>query len=98
MRSVRSCRQFRHVFQRQECNYSFSLVKCQKILIDTGYRVTDNANIDKFSCLKFIVSRTLSTDAAKVSIGGGILFWVHLALILGSLVFLQMDFSFVLVL
>uniref|UniRef100_A0A6N2M2B7 AAA+ ATPase domain-containing protein n=1 Tax=Salix viminalis TaxID=40686 RepID=A0A6N2M2B7_SALVM len=68
-RSVRSFRHFRYAFQRQECNYSFSLVKCQKILIDTGYRVTDNANIDKFSCLKFIVSRTLSTDAAKVSIG-----------------------------
>jgi hypothetical protein len=97
-RGVRSFRQFRYAFQRQECNYSFSLGKCQKVLIDTGYRVTDNADIDKFSCPKFIASRTLTTDAARVSNGGDILFWVHLALILGSLVFLQMDFSLVLVL
>lgn len=68
-RGVRSFRQFRYAFQRQECNYSFSLVKCQKVLIDTGYRATDNADIDKFSCPKFIASRTLTTDAAKVSNG-----------------------------
>ncbi|KAJ6863262.1 hypothetical protein NC652_039961 [Populus alba x Populus x berolinensis] len=68
-RGVRSFRQFRYAFQRQECNYSFSLVKCQKVLIDTGYRVTDNADIDKFSCPKFMASRTLTTDAARVSNG-----------------------------
>ncbi|KAG6739806.1 hypothetical protein POTOM_057421 [Populus tomentosa] len=68
-RGVRSFRQFRYAFQRQECNYSFSLVKCQKVFIDTGYRVTDNADIDKFSCPKFIASRTLTTDAARVSNG-----------------------------
>ncbi|XP_065849830.1 uncharacterized protein [Euphorbia lathyris] len=74
-RGVRSAYRVISAFQHRECNYSVGLMKRQqKHLIDTNsstslYRHVNPADTDRFSCPKFIISRTLSTSAAEHSNG-----------------------------
>jgi len=81
--SVRSLRQFRHVYHRQSCVMINNIVaekpcyfeKCCQIH-NSAYRVHDQAESNIFKNRPFITTstRSISADAAKITNGGLALF------------------------
>lgn len=92
MRAIaRSISQCRSALQHQACQYSSGFVRRQKLLTNTYsgfvYKHANNAEFDIFQRPRFsVISRALSIDAAHITNGGTLLFWVVLYTFLSSLV------------
>jgi len=100
--SVRSLRQLRHVYQRQSCVMINNLAekpcyfeKCCQIH-NSAYRVHDQAESNIFKNRPFITTstRSISTDAEKITNGGLALFEFQFSYCIYASVNLNFPFSY----